>query len=112
MVDQQQRAYTPIIGFVFTGITQTPIYGAPVVVDGLRLVDARASYGIGLETFALGFPIHFDWAWKTLFNKDWEDALFAAVRRKRRVPQAEVLGLDWVRLLIDRQFTVHGPPRL
>ena len=25
-------------------------------VDGLRLVDARASYGIGLETFALGFP--------------------------------------------------------
>jgi len=31
---------------------------------------------VGLETFALGFPIHFDWAWKTLFNKDWEDALF------------------------------------
>jgi hypothetical protein len=24
----------------------------------------------------LGFPIHFDWAWKTLFNKDWEDQLF------------------------------------
>ncbi len=46
------------------------------VVDGFRLVDARASYGVGLETFALGFPIHFDWAWKTLFNKDWEDLLF------------------------------------
>jgi hypothetical protein len=48
------------------------------VVDGFRLVDSRASYGIGLETFALGFPIHFDYAWKTLFNKDWEDQLFAA----------------------------------
>ena len=47
-------------------------------MDGLRLVDARASYGIGLETFALGFPIHFDYAWRTLFNKDWEDLLFAA----------------------------------
>jgi WD40-like Beta Propeller Repeat len=68
--------YTPINSFIFTGITQTPVYGTPVVVDGFRLVDARASYGVGLETFALGFPIHFDWAWKTLFNKDWEDALF------------------------------------
>ena len=45
-------------------------------IDGFRLRDARASYGIGLETFALGFPIHFDWAWRTLFNTQWEDALF------------------------------------
>ena len=22
--------------------------------------------------------MHFDWSWKTLFNRDWEDALFAA----------------------------------
>ena len=83
-----------------TRIAPDAVYGAPVVVDGLRLVDARASYGVGLETFALGFPIHFDWAWKTLFNKDWEDALFS--RRyggSARVPQAEVLGLDRVRLL-------------
>ena len=47
-------------------------------VSGFRLRDGRASYGIGLETFALGFPIHFDWAWRTLFNKGWEDLLFAA----------------------------------
>ena len=45
---------------------------------GSACVDARASYGIGLETFALGFPIHFDWSWRTLFNKDWEDVLFYA----------------------------------
>ena len=28
-------------------------------VSGFRLQDGRASYGLGLETFALGFPIHF-----------------------------------------------------
>jgi hypothetical protein len=33
---------------------------------------------LGLETFLIGFPVHFDWAWKTLLNKDWEDVLFAA----------------------------------
>jgi len=73
-----QEAYTPIIGFTQSafGGPQTPIFGPPLPVDGFRLVDARASYGIGLETFALGFPVHFDWAWRTLFNKDWEDLLF------------------------------------
>ncbi len=55
-----------------------PIYGAPRTVSGLRLKDGRASYGFGLETFALGFPIHFDWSWRTTLNKDWEDQLFAA----------------------------------
>jgi outer membrane protein assembly factor BamA len=70
--------YTPINGFVAgPGLgQQTPVFGVPQPVDGFRLVDGRASYGMGLETFALGFPIHFDWAWKTLFNRDWEDLLF------------------------------------
>jgi hypothetical protein len=54
-----------------------PLYGAPVSVSGFRLQDSRASYGLGLETFALGFPIHFDWSWRTLFNKGYEDLLFA-----------------------------------
>ena len=40
-------------------------------------MDGRASYGIGLETFALGFPIHFDWSWRTLLNKSWEDYVFS-----------------------------------
>jgi hypothetical protein len=70
--------YTPIVGYRQIDFTrQEPIYGAPAVVDGLRLVDSRASYGIGLETFALGFPIHFDYSWKTLLNKEWEDLRFA-----------------------------------
>ena len=72
------EVYTPVLGINDTGFTRTPILGPPTRVDGLRLVDARASYGIGLETFALGFPIHFDWAWRTLFNQQWEDLRFAS----------------------------------
>lgn len=45
-------------------------------VTGFRLVDSRASYGIGLETFALGFPVHFDFSYRTLFNRSWEDLVF------------------------------------
>ncbi|MPY87082.1 MAG: hypothetical protein GEU99_04090 [Luteitalea sp.] len=54
----------------------TPVYGEPREISGFRLVDGRASYGVGLETFILGFPAHFDWSWRTLFNRDWEDALY------------------------------------
>jgi hypothetical protein len=52
-------------------------YGPTQTISGFRLKDARASYGLGLETFALGFPIHFDWSWRTTFNKGWEDILFS-----------------------------------
>jgi hypothetical protein len=52
-------------------------YGPTQTISGFRLKDGRASYGLGLETFALGFPIHFDWSWRTLFNKDWENILFS-----------------------------------
>jgi hypothetical protein len=54
-----------------------PVYGPARRISGFRLRDARASYGIGLETFALGFPIHFDWSWRTMFNKSWENAVNA-----------------------------------
>jgi hypothetical protein len=56
-----------------------PIYGPETRVTGFRLRDSRASYGIGLETFAFGFPVHFDWSWRTLFNEEWEDALFQSL---------------------------------
>ena len=77
--ETKSEAYRPIVGYQNpeTGDPEVQ-YGPPVEIDGFRLRDARGSYGIGLETFALGFPIHFDWSWKTLFNKDWEDALFFA----------------------------------
>jgi outer membrane protein assembly factor BamA len=71
------EVYRPIIGYSGVVTNPQPVYGDPVALDGFRLIDSRASYGVGLQTFALGFPIHFDWAWKTLFNRDWEDALFA-----------------------------------
>ncbi len=71
---------TPVTGSTFNEQTSQfeQTLGAPTEVSGFRLVDTRASYGLGLETFALGFPIHFDWSWRTLFNTAWEDVLFAA----------------------------------
>jgi hypothetical protein len=91
---------TPIIGYEQLDLfgTTIPIFGAPVVVDGFRLVDARASYGIGLQSFILGYPMHFDWSWKTLFNEQWEDALFAAQggsRLFRRVKFSFWVGYDF-----------------
>jgi len=70
---------TPLLGFQpnFETFTYDPIYGPPKTIDGFKLVDGRASYGLGLETFALGFPIHFDWSWRTLMNRDYEDYVFA-----------------------------------
>ncbi len=53
-------------------------------ITGFRLVDGRASYGLGVETMALGFPIHFDWSWRTLFNESWENACLRE-RGQRRV---------------------------
>src|SRR6266851_3700642 len=69
----------PIVSYTQDFLTGaiTPVYGPTQTIKGLRLVDGRASYGLGLETFALGFPIHFDWSWRTLFNKGWEDYLYA-----------------------------------
>jgi outer membrane protein assembly factor BamA len=60
-----------------TGVGTPVLNYAPATVSGFRLQDARASYGLGLETFARGFPIHFDWSWRTLFNKGWEEVVFA-----------------------------------
>jgi len=81
-------AEIPVIGLSggtdrVTGLQQ-PILGPKLPVSGFRLVDSRASYGLGLETFLLGFPVHFDWSWKTLLNKDYEDVLFSSLRHGRR----------------------------
>jgi hypothetical protein len=66
--------HNPIIGY---DTDLQPIYGPPIVVDGFRFQDARASYGVSLMTFALGFPIHFDWSWRTLMNREWEDVVYS-----------------------------------
>ena len=79
---RSRATQTDAFGFPVTDPTTglpVPQYGAPIDRrrdSGCR--TARASYGIGLETFALGFPIHFDWSWRTLFNKAWEDVVFAS----------------------------------
>jgi hypothetical protein len=86
----------PIVDF--DDDTGAPQLGAPVTISGNRFVDARASYGISLATFALGFPVHFDWSWKTLMNKPWEDVVFAqsggsAAFRKPKFTMW--IGYDW-----------------
>ena len=73
-----------------------PVYGPELAIGGMRLVDGRASYGIGLESSLLGFPMHFDWSWKTLFNRGWEDARFAADAWFED-PSGNTLGSDWFR---------------
>ncbi len=69
----------PIVNYTQDFLTGavTPVFGPTQTITGLRLLDGRASYGLGLETFALGFPIHFDWAWRTQLNKGWEDYVYA-----------------------------------
>jgi hypothetical protein len=78
LMSRRAETITPLVGYdidPFFG-SVTPRYGSPVTVGGLRLIDGRASYGFGLQSFLLGFPMHFDWSWKTLFNKDYEDLIF------------------------------------
>ncbi len=73
-LSRKTEVQTPV---TYDPVTLAPINGTPRTISGLRLVDGRASYGVGLETFLLGFPVHFDWAWRTLLNRDWEDVAFA-----------------------------------
>ena len=97
IVDYQRDSVGRTIADPISGLP-IPIYGPDRVINGLRLRDGRASYGFGLETFALGFPIHFDWSWRTLLNKDWEDVLFATEggSREFRKPRFAVwIGYDF-----------------
>ena len=86
----------PVVGY--DNLTQEVILGPAIPVDGLRLVDGRGSYGISLSTFALGFPLHFDWSWRTLFNREWEDVTFhlqGGSEEFRRPKFTMWIGYDW-----------------
>ncbi|MGE3491733.1 MAG: hypothetical protein AB7N29_17135 [Vicinamibacterales bacterium] len=77
---------------------EQPVFGAPITVSGSRFVNAKASYGISLSTFALGFPVHFDWSWKTLMNKDWENVVYSlegGSEAFRKVKFSLWIGYDW-----------------
>jgi WD40 repeat protein len=71
--------------------------GDPTPISGFRLVDTRASYGIGLESFLLGFPMHFDWSYRTMFNKAYEDALLGSAGGSafRKVKFSFWIGYDF-----------------
>jgi hypothetical protein len=83
---------TPLLDFEQTFFGPVPVFGEPTAIPGFKLIDGRASYGIGLQTFALGFPIHFDWSWRTLFNRAYEDYVFAYQGRVNGQ-----FGSDWFR---------------
>jgi outer membrane protein assembly factor BamA len=76
VLSTSSEAVQPLVGYTVNGFDLEPVLGDPITVSGLRLIDGRASYGFGLQSFMLGFPMHFDWSWKTLFNRQWEDLLF------------------------------------
>jgi outer membrane protein assembly factor BamA len=44
-------------------LVNDPLFGQPT--EGLRLVDGRASFGVGIAAMLLGMPMHFDWTWFT-----------------------------------------------
>jgi hypothetical protein len=95
---KQPFSYQPVIDYQLDPDPSNPlgireVFGPTQTITGFRLVDSRASYGVGIETFALGFPIHFDWSWRTLFNTDWEDALFAF----QALEAGESSGSKWFR---------------
>ena len=45
----------PVLGTLWAWL----YFGEPV--SGFHLVDGRASFGVGLQLFFLGYPLHFDW---------------------------------------------------
>lgn len=97
---KKDTVVNPIADFTYDPITGaiTPIYGPSQLITGLRLVDSRASYGFGLETFVLGYPMHFDWSWRTLFNKAWEDQVYSSSGGSAwlRKPKFTFwIGYDW-----------------
>jgi hypothetical protein len=87
---------TPLVGY--NNLTQEAVYGPAVPINGFRLQDGRGSYGISLSTFALGFPLHFDWSWRTLFNQDYEDVVYhmqGGSTEFRRPKFTMWIGYDW-----------------
>lgn len=86
----------PVIGY--NNLTQEQVLGPAQSISGFRMQDGRASYGISLATMALGFPLHFDWSWRTLFNKEWEDVTFhmqGGSQEFRRPKFTMWIGYDW-----------------
>ena len=76
----EDEVVTPIVDYTFNPVTGIfdPVTGPAYVVSGFRLKDGRA-LRIRPREFLLRLPMHFDWSWKTLFNKGYEDLVFASV---------------------------------
>ena len=98
--DRDPAFVRPIVGYTLNTDTAQydEVFGPATAISGFRLVTARASYGLSLATLAIGIPVHFDWSWRTLFNKDWEDMVFASTGGSedfRRVRFTMWIGYDF-----------------
>ena len=98
--DRDPAVVRPIVGYTVNSDTgqYAEVFGPATGVSGFRLVNARASYGISLATLAIGIPVHFDWSWRTLFNEEWEDIVFASTGGSedfRRVRFTMWIGYDF-----------------
>jgi hypothetical protein len=71
--DPQFNTFTCFTSDASTSYVKDPVFGEPV--DGFHLVDGRASVGVGLQFFFLGYPMHFDFT-KLTDLKVWSDTQF------------------------------------
>ena len=102
-LSNRHRVYTPIVGYNVEpadGSANPDLRDRRTAVSGLRLVDARASYGMGLETFAPRFPGPLRLGLEDALQQGLGRRAVRGAGRQQRVPQAEVRAVDWVRLLI------------
>ena len=93
---------TPIVDYVFDPTSPSgarPVFGEPRPITGFRLVDSRASYGVGLETFALGLPDPLRLVVAHALQQGLGRRRLRVARRKQLVPPRQVRRLDRLRFL-------------
>ena len=78
-LSNSSEIYTPVVGFNDFAARQRRRSSEPrsASTGSAWWTPARPTAS-GSRHSPSGFPVHFDWAWRTLFNKHWEDLLFAA----------------------------------
>ena len=76
----------------FTGEI-TPVLGPPTTIRGCACWTAAPPTASASRPSRSGFPIHFDWAWRTLLNKGWEDYVYSY----QAALDGESSGSNWLR---------------
>ncbi len=101
--------YRPIIGYERDalgqpivgddGISLIPDLRTAQTVSGFRLVDGRASYGIGPRNLRARLPDPLRLGVAHALQQGLGRPAVLDSRRQQRIPQGPLRGVDWVRLL-------------